>query len=131
MKFTFITSFYKTYNNIDAQYESIKNQTYTNWEWVVTDDFSDDGSREKLIDIASKDRKVKFVEQSKFIKINREEFISLLGNPSWCFSDDMEHLLKNGVNHRKTKAPISCFGEVAALFSCNQYRGACGTFRIG
>lgn len=64
MKFTIVTSFYNGSKFVSNLYEKIKGQTYTNWEWVVTDDFSSDSSKELLIDISKKDRKVKYVEQN-------------------------------------------------------------------
>jgi len=63
MKFTIVTSFYNGSRFIQNLYEKIKLQTYTNWEWVVTDDFSSDNSKELLLEISKKDRKVKYVEQ--------------------------------------------------------------------
>jgi glycosyltransferase involved in cell wall biosynthesis len=107
MKFTFITSFYKTYNNIDAQYDSIKNQTYGNWEWIITDDFSDDGSREKLIDIASKDRKVKFVEQSK----KKEMFY----NPHW-FCEDAEYIVELGSDDLLSPKTLEIYSHFLTKF---------------
>ena len=65
MKFTFVTSFYNTAEYIHPIYECIKSQTYTNWEWIVTEDFSSDNSREILLDIASKDKKVTFKQQTE------------------------------------------------------------------
>ena len=56
MKFTFVTSFYNTENYIKELYDSIKSQTYTNWEWIVTDDFSDDNTKQILLDICSNDQ---------------------------------------------------------------------------
>lgn len=64
MKFTIVTSFYNGERFIPVLYEKIKNQTYTNWEWIVTDDFSKDNSKNILIDIVNRDRKVKYVEQN-------------------------------------------------------------------
>ena len=32
--------------------KSLMSQTYKNWEWVVTDDFSNDNGREKLLEIS-------------------------------------------------------------------------------
>lgn len=63
MKFTIVTSFYNGEAFIPVLYEKIKNQTYTNWEWIVTDDFSKDNTKEKLLQISDVDRKVKYVEQ--------------------------------------------------------------------
>lgn len=64
MKFTLVTSFYKGSKYILDLYSKIQSQTYTNWEWVVTDDFSDNDSKEILINLSKQDRKVKYVEQS-------------------------------------------------------------------
>ena len=72
MKFTLVTSFYNGENFIELLYEKIKSQTYKNWEWVVTDDFSNDNGRQKLIDISNNDRRVKYVELSK----KKEMFVS-------------------------------------------------------
>ena len=66
MKFTFVTSFYNTENYIKELYDSIKSQTYTNWEWIVTDDFSDDNTKQILLDICSNDKKVRYVEHTLF-----------------------------------------------------------------
>ena len=87
MKFTFVTSFYNTEKYIQGLYESLLSQTYTNWDWVVTDDFSDDNTKEKLLEICSKDRKVKYVKQSK----KKEMFF----NPHW-FCKDSEIIVELG-----------------------------------
>jgi glycosyltransferase involved in cell wall biosynthesis len=65
MKFTLLTSFYNGENFIEQLYKKIKSQTYKNWEWVVTDDFSNDNGREKLLEISKNDRRVIYVEQYK------------------------------------------------------------------
>lgn len=64
MKFTIVTSFYEGSKFVLDLYDKIKSQTYKNWEWIVTDDFSSDNAKELLLEIAKKDRKVKYVEQS-------------------------------------------------------------------
>lgn len=64
MKFTIVTSFHNGSKFVQNLYEKIKSQTYTNWEWIVTDDFSSDEGKELLLDICKKDRKVKYVEQN-------------------------------------------------------------------
>jgi teichuronic acid biosynthesis glycosyltransferase TuaG len=64
MKFTIVTSFYEGSKFVLDLYNKIKLQTYTNWEWIVTDDFSSDNAKELLLELAKNDRKVKYVEQS-------------------------------------------------------------------
>jgi glycosyltransferase involved in cell wall biosynthesis len=66
MKFTISTSFYKRGDQVEYLYNQVKNQTHQDWEWIVTDDFSSENSaKEALLDIASKDSRVKYFEQSR------------------------------------------------------------------
>ena len=65
MKFTIVTSFYNGSKFVQNLYEKIKAQTYTNWEWVVTDDFSSDNAKDILLQICKNDRKVRYVEQKE------------------------------------------------------------------
>ena len=41
MKFSISTSFYRRNNLVETLYKQLLDQTHTDWEWVVTDDFSD------------------------------------------------------------------------------------------
>ena len=64
--FSISTSFYKRGEWVDHVYESIKAQTYPFWEWVVTDDFSEENSaEERLKQIAKEDPRVKYYSQSR------------------------------------------------------------------
>lgn len=57
--FSMFTPTYKTGDRIFRTYESLKSQTFDNWEWVVVDDSPDDDTWEKLNQIASQDPRVK------------------------------------------------------------------------
>lgn len=62
MKFTIFTSFYNYLDDIDELVDSIFSQTYQNWEWIISDDFSEDPSvLLKLEEIASSSRKIKLI----------------------------------------------------------------------
>jgi glycosyltransferase involved in cell wall biosynthesis len=66
INFSINTSFYKRSDCIDHIYEGLKAQTYKYWEWVVTDDFSEDKNAEKsLKEIASNDHRVVYYTQSR------------------------------------------------------------------
>ena len=52
------TPIYKTGAKINRTYDGLKNQTYTNWEWVVLND-SNDSTVEIIKEIAKKDSRVK------------------------------------------------------------------------
>lgn len=63
MKFTIYSGFYNNIEYLEEVWEGIKNQTYDNWEWVISDDFSDDPKIEKtLINFASSTPKVKYIK---------------------------------------------------------------------
>lgn len=66
MKFTVSTSFYKRGDQVSNIYNQVKNQTYNDWEWVVTDDFSSEKSaKEALLDLAATDSRIKYFEQTR------------------------------------------------------------------
>ena len=54
-----ITPTFNSSKFIISTYDSLYNQTYTNWEWLVVDDCSDDDTYKILCDIAIKDNRVK------------------------------------------------------------------------
>lgn len=63
MKFSIITSFFNTSKYVNRLYNSLLSQTYKNWEWVVTDDFSEDSAKDRLIEISKKDSRVRYIDQ--------------------------------------------------------------------
>ena len=58
-RFSIFTPVYKTGERIKRTYESLKNQVWTNWEWVVVDDSPDDETWEILQEISDNDYRVK------------------------------------------------------------------------
>jgi glycosyltransferase involved in cell wall biosynthesis len=58
-KFSIFTPTYQTGDRIFRTYESLKNQTLDNWEWVVVDDSPDNDTYDNLNKIAEKDYRVK------------------------------------------------------------------------
>lgn len=79
MKFSIITSFYNTTKYVDKLYNSLLSQTYQNWEWIVTDDFSESSSKIQLLEISKKDSRVKYIDQNfkQEIYYNPHKFSSL------------------------------------------------------
>lgn len=66
MKFSISTSFYKRSHLVENLYNQIKAQTHTDWEWVVTDDFSEEKNAEEILkEICTKDSRVKYYQQSR------------------------------------------------------------------
>ena len=57
---SFFTPIYNTKEKLWRTYESVRNQTYPDWEWVIVNDSSDGGKTLKIaLDIASQDHRVR------------------------------------------------------------------------
>jgi len=54
-----ITPLYNNLNFIEACIDSVILQTHVNWEMIIVDDRSTDGSYEKVLKLASKDNRIK------------------------------------------------------------------------
>jgi len=62
MKFAIFTSFYNYLDGFDDLVESIFSQTYTNWEWIISDDFSENSDViEKLKQLSDNNPKIKLI----------------------------------------------------------------------
>jgi glycosyltransferase involved in cell wall biosynthesis len=62
MKFTIFTSFYNYLDTFDDLVESVLGQTYQNWEWIISDDFSENPDiLPKLKELESKSNKIKLI----------------------------------------------------------------------
>ncbi|HAW5654661.1 TPA: glycosyltransferase family 2 protein [Escherichia coli] len=64
-KISIITPSYNSSEWIEQTYLSIKSQSYSNWEWLVTDDFSCDDTVTLLKKIRAQDPRVKVFQNEK------------------------------------------------------------------
>lgn len=63
---SFFTPVYNTGEKLLRTYESIKNQTYLNWEWVIVNDSNDDGKTLEIAEeLALKDVRIKVYDFKK------------------------------------------------------------------
>ena len=63
-RFSVSTSFFKRGDFVQQLYQQLLEQTHTNWEWIVTDDFSPEKNAEaQLREICAKDPRVKYIDQ--------------------------------------------------------------------
>jgi glycosyltransferase involved in cell wall biosynthesis len=94
MKFSIVSSFYNTSEFVEKVYESLVSQTYQNWEWIVTDDFSEESSENKLKKISESDIRVKYITQEYKQEIywNPHKYSST--DSSFVFILDSDDMLK-------------------------------------
>lgn len=60
-----ITPAYNCIETIEETYNSIKKQTYSNWEWIVIEDHSSDGSFDFLVNLSKKDKRIVLLRTNK------------------------------------------------------------------
>ncbi len=64
-KVSIITPCFNAEKFIPETYDSLKSQTFSNWEWVITDDCSTDGSVEIIEKLRENDQRVKLIKNEK------------------------------------------------------------------
>ena len=64
IKFAIYTSFYNSSKYIDRIYENIMSIDYTNFTWFITDDYSKDDTKQKLLNKIKDNKKIVYVDQN-------------------------------------------------------------------
>lgn len=117
MKVSIITPAYNCERWILKTYQSINDQTYIDWEWLVTDDCSSDDTLSILGEIAKQDRRVRVFRNSKNsgAAVSRNNSIKNANGAFLAFidSDDLW-------NCRKIEKQLAFMGEDIA-FSFTAY----------
>lgn len=62
-KFGIYTSFYNAEKYIDKAFDNFSKITYSNWEWIITDDFSSDNTKQLLLEKVKQYDFVHYVDQ--------------------------------------------------------------------
>jgi len=63
-KFGIYTSFYNAERFVDSIFDQVSKINYDNFEWIITDDFSSDNTKQILLEKVKSFKNVKYVEQS-------------------------------------------------------------------
>lgn len=133
MKFIIFTSFYNYIDTIDELYNSVINQTYQNWEWVISDDFSENKEVvEKLKNLSINNSKIKFINPTykkeyywnpPTTKFDGDVFLVL-------DSDDMMHpKLLEVYKHNFEKFPEVQMLSTNSILKHNSINGSFHSFR--
>lgn len=92
-----ITPVYNSEKYINDTYNSISEQTYESWEWIVIDDLSKDKSIQILREIEKYDSRVKIIEnkEKKYASGSRNEGIRVAKGKYMTFIDSDDLWLNN------------------------------------
>ena len=109
MKFSVLIAQYNNHHYFKQCYESLKNQTYQNFEIVIVDDCSTDGSLEKIKKFSQEDHRIKLYKneknegvgytKKKCIELASGEICGFLDPDDALVSDAIEVVLDNYKKH--------------------------------
>lgn len=135
--FPLMTIYTPTYNTgalLQETYHSVCDQTYTNWEWVVVDDGSTDGTWERLLELAKLDHRVRPFRMPNNGKIgNSKDVATRLAYGKYLCELDHDDILVETCLEEVKKAfdenpsagmVYTDFAEVYADGRPNRYHGA-------
>ncbi|CAH7131590.1 putative teichuronic acid biosynthesis glycosyltransferase TuaG [Vibrio chagasii] len=111
MLVSIITPSYNCSSTISETYESIVKQSFTNWEWLVTDDCSVDQSLEILTDIANNDSRVRVFRNLKNsgAAVTRNHSLSKAKGKYVCFIDSDDLWLEDKLTKQIKFMEEHCF----------------------
>ena len=144
---SFFTPIYNTGDKLYRTYESVKNQTYTNWEWVLVNDSTDGGKTLKIAeDIANSDSRVKvydFREKSKGIVgeskyraavLSSGKYLMELDHDDYLTEDAAKLMVRAFIEYPDCKFVYSDAAEIYENHTCIKYGDGFafgyGTYRV-
>ncbi len=131
---SFFTPFHNTGDKLRRTYDSLKKQTYPNWEWVLVNDSSDNGKSLKVAeDIANDDCRVKvydfriksggIVGESKYraAMLSNGKYLMELDHDDYLTEDAAELMIKAFLKYPDCKFVYSDCAEIWENHSCIKY----------
>jgi len=123
-RFSIFSPVYKTGERILRTYESLKNQTYRNWEWIVVDDSPDDETWKLLQNIEKLDYRVKLHRITPISGGNvglAKHRAAILGSGDWLVELDHDDALTTNCLEVANEAILK-FPDAGFLYSdCCEY----------
>lgn len=113
---TIITPFYNSREYFGNTFKSVISQTFTNWEWIIVDDCSTDGSSDFLKGIEERDSRIRviFSEKNGGSAVARNIALGMANGRYITFldSDDIldENYLQSQVQFIRGNGPIITAG---------------------
>lgn len=107
-KISVIMTSYNYSQYIKEAIESVINQTYTNWELIIVDDFSTDNSREIITEYAKTDKRIKPVFHNKNLGLAQAIQTGLKNsNTDWVAFLESDDLFLPNALEEKEKAIVT------------------------
>ncbi|MBY6198479.1 glycosyltransferase family 2 protein [Vibrio hangzhouensis] len=89
---TVVTTVYNGIEHFDKAVPSVLSQSYINFEWIIVDDGSNDGTLEKLYQIAESDPRVKVINEGKMGRTKALNYAISLASTDFIFQQDFDDI---------------------------------------
>ena len=122
MLFSILIAHYNNYNYFKQCYESLKNQTYKNFEIIVVDDCSTDDSFEKIQNYCNGDSRVKFFQNSenKGVGFTKKRCVEEASGEICGFVDPDDALTEDAIEFSVKAHNNDCIATYSQFYLCDE-----------
>ena len=122
MLFSILIAHYNNYNYFKQCYESLKNQTYQNFEIILVDDCSKDGSFEKIIELTKNDDRIKTYKnkENKGVGFTKKRCVELASGEICGFVDPDDALTEDAIEVSVKAHENKCVAAYSQLYFCDE-----------
>ena len=122
MKFSILIAHYNNFEYFKQCYESLKNQTYQDFEIILVDDCSTDDSFEKIIEVTKNDNRIKTYknEENKGVGFTKRRCVELASGEICGFVDPDDALTENAIEISVKTHEKNCVAAYSQLYLCDE-----------
>lgn len=117
-----VTPFYNTCEYLGECIESVLNQSYANWEYILVNNRSTDGSRDIAASYAEKDRRIRLIDN--------ETFLDQVDNYNHALSLMSQRSIYTKVVEADNKVFPECLTQMVSLAEANPTVGLIGSYCV-
>ena len=131
MKFSILIAHFNNGEYFKACYESIINQTYTNWEAIILDDASQPEEIELVKKTIGTDKRFSFYKNDKNegVGFTKKQLIEYATGDICCFVDPDDALINNALEIiRNTYSAKGCIATYSQFHNCDENLKITGLF---
>ena len=122
MKFSVLIAHYNNFEYFKQCYESLKNQTYQNFEIILVDDCSKDGSFEKIIELTKNDDRIKTYKnkENKGVGFTKKRCVELASGEICGFVDPDDALTEDAIEFSVKAHNNDCIATYSQFYLCDE-----------
>lgn len=122
MLFSVLIAHYNNFEYFKQCYESLKNQTYKNFEIILVDDCSTDDSFEKIVELTKNDNRIKTYknEENKGVGFTKRRCVELSSGEICGFVDPDDALTEEALEISLKAHKNNCIASYSQMYACDE-----------